>query len=87
MLMLAVLSIVALEFRFDWMERALGAYLSATNQKRPETGVIWDDARHTQQARDLLDEIAIDRGNAQRNARNSEIKSFGYRRSTSALCI
>jgi hypothetical protein len=71
-LLLAVLSIVALEFRFDWMERALGAYLSRTNRKRPETGVIWDDARHTQQARDLLDEIAIDRGTAQRNARSSE---------------
>jgi hypothetical protein len=70
--LLAVLLTVALEFRFDWMERALGAYLSRTNQKRPETGVIWDDARHAQQARDLLDEIATDRGTAQRNARSSE---------------
>jgi hypothetical protein len=72
MFLLAVLLIVSLEFRFDWMERALGAYLSRTNQKRPETGVIWDDARRTQQARDLLDEIAIDRGTTQRNARSSE---------------
>jgi hypothetical protein len=72
MCILAVLLIAALEFRFDWMERALGAYLARTNQKRPETGVIWEDARHTQQARDLLDEIAMDRGTAQRNARSSE---------------
>ena len=38
--LLVILLLVLLEFRFDWMEKALGSYLSTTNRKRPETGLI-----------------------------------------------
>jgi len=45
---LIVLLLAVFEFRFDWMEKAMGSYLSTTNQKRPETGEIWDTDHDTQ---------------------------------------
>jgi hypothetical protein len=71
MFALAILLLLVLEFRFDWMEKALGSYLATTNQKRPETGLIWETAHNTQQALDSLDEITIDRETVQRNARGA----------------
>lgn len=70
--LLAILLLVLLEFRFDWMEKALGSYLSTTNRKRPETGLIWETAHNTQKARDSLDRITVDRQTVQRNTRGAE---------------
>ncbi|HSW39742.1 MAG TPA: hypothetical protein VLL97_09650 [Acidobacteriota bacterium] len=68
---LIVLLLAVFEFRFDWMEKALGAYLSTTNRLRPETGVIWETAHHTEQARRYLDEMMLDREEVQRDARDA----------------
>ncbi len=68
---LIVLLLAVFEFRFDWMEKALGSYLSTTNRQRPETGDIWEKAHERQQALDSLDEITVDREILQRNARSA----------------
>jgi hypothetical protein len=68
---LIVLLLAVIELRFDWMEKALGSYLSTTNLQRPETGKIWDTAHDTQQALNSLDEITVDRETVQRNARGA----------------
>jgi len=68
---LIVLLLTVFEFRFDWMEKALGSYLSTTNRQRPETGDIWDKAHERQQALESLDEITDDREVLQRNARSA----------------
>jgi hypothetical protein len=68
---LIVLFLAVFEFRFDWMEKALGSYLSTTNRQRPETGEIWETAHETQQALDTLNEITVDREAIQRNARKA----------------
>ncbi len=68
---LIVLLLSVFEFRFGWMERALGSYLSTTNRQRPETGIIWEQDHHTQQALESLDEITIDRENVQNRARSA----------------
>jgi hypothetical protein len=68
---LIVLLLAVFEFRFDWIETALGSYLSTTNRQRPETGDIWETAHDTQQARNSLDEITVDRETLQRNARGA----------------
>jgi hypothetical protein len=68
---LIILMLAVFEFRFDWMEKALGSYLVTTNRQRPEVGVIWDTAHHTQQAQESLDEITVDRETLQSNARSA----------------
>jgi len=77
---LVVLLLAVFEFRFDWMEQALGSYLSTTNRQRPETGEIWETDHETQEAQNYLDEITDDREALQRNARGagdlSDIMSF-----------
>lgn len=69
---LIVLLLAVFEFRFDWMEKALGSYLSTTNRQRPETGDIWETAHDTKQAQDSLDEFTVDREALQRNARGAD---------------
>jgi len=66
---LVILLLGVFEFRFDWMEKALGGYLSTTNRLRPETGEIWETDHDTQQARDLVDERTVDSETIQSNAR------------------
>lgn len=68
---LIILLLAVFEFRFDWIERALGSYLSTTNRQRPETGVIWETAHHTEQAQDSLEEIIVDRETVQSSARSA----------------
>ena len=70
-LILIVLMLAVFEFRFDWMEKALGSYLSTTNLQRPETGNIWDTAHDTQTALESLDEITDDREAVQGKARSA----------------
>lgn len=68
---LIVLLLLVLELRFDWMEKALGSYLSTTNRQRPETGLIWEAAHHTQQAQETVDDITVDRETVQSSARSA----------------
>jgi len=68
---LIVLFLAVFEFRFDWMEKALGSYLSTTNRQRPETGEIWETDHETQQALNLLNEKTIDSEVLQRSARGA----------------
>jgi hypothetical protein len=68
---LIVLLLIVLELRFDWMEKALGSYLSTTNRQRPETGLIWETAHHTQQAQETVDEITVDKETVQSSARSA----------------
>lgn len=59
------------EFRFDWIERAVGAYLVTTNTKRPESGVIWEIGHRTITAQQTLDHLITDRLSYQREARGA----------------
>jgi hypothetical protein len=70
-IILIVLLLSVLELRFDWMEKALGSYLSTTNRRRPETGLIWEAAHQTQQAQETVDDITVDRETVQSSARSA----------------
>jgi hypothetical protein len=59
------------ELRFDWMERALGAYLVTTNLERPQSGAIWEKGLRTITAREALEKIVNDRRAVEREARNA----------------
>jgi hypothetical protein len=71
LLMLLISSIFILELRFDWIERALGAYLVSTNAVRPESGAIWEKGKQTLTARKTLEQIVTDRQAIQREARGA----------------
>jgi hypothetical protein len=71
LLMLLASSIFMLELRFDWVERALGAYLVSTNAARPESGAIWEKGKQTLTARKTLEQIVTDRQAIQREARGA----------------
>jgi hypothetical protein len=58
LLMLLISSIFILELRFDWIERALGAYLVSTNAARPESGAIWEKGKQTLTARKTLEQTS-----------------------------
>jgi len=68
----AVACIMVLEMRFDWVERALGAYLMTTNATRPRSGAIWEKGRRTLTAQKTLAKIVTDRQASQREARRAE---------------
>lgn len=71
LLVLLVSAIFILELRFDWIERALGAYLVTTNIARPESGAIWEKGKQTLTARKTLEKIVTDRQASQRIARGA----------------
>jgi hypothetical protein len=71
LLALLVSSVIILEMRFDWVERALGAYLATTNSARPESGAIWEKGRRTLTAQKTLEKIVTDRQISEREARNA----------------
>jgi hypothetical protein len=60
------------EFRLDWVEKALGAYLVSTNPARPESGTIWDQGRQAHLARQTLETVMNQRRNSQREARQAD---------------
>ena len=68
---LLISAVFMLEFRFDWVERALGAYLVTTNSARPESGAIWEKGKQTVTARKTLEKIVTDRQASQREARDA----------------
>lgn len=72
-LWLLVLTIALVsELRFDWVERALGAYLVTTNAARPESGTIWEKGHRSLSARETLEELAADRMASRREAQGAE---------------
>ena len=71
LLVLIISAIFILELRFDWIERALGAYLVTTNAARPESGAIWEKGKQTLTARKTLEQIVTDRQASQRIARGA----------------
>jgi hypothetical protein len=71
LLIFFISAIFILELRFDWVERALGAYLVTTNSARPESGAVWEKGRQTLTAQKTLEQIVTDRQTSQREARNA----------------
>lgn len=71
LMVLLISGIFILELRFDWIERALGAYLVTTNAARPESGAIWEKGRRSTTARKTLEKIVSDRQISQREARQA----------------
>jgi hypothetical protein len=68
---LLLLGILIAEFRFDWIERALGAYLVKTNVERPESGTIWEIGHRNITAQKTLEQIITDRQAIQREVREA----------------
>lgn len=50
-------AVVFSEFRFDWFEKLIGSYLVSTNGHRPETGLIWETGKQTNNAHEYLNTI------------------------------
>jgi hypothetical protein len=72
LLLLVISSICVTEFRFDWAERILGAYLITTNAFRPESGAIWEKGHSAMAARQTLEQIVTDRLSTQREALSAQ---------------
>lgn len=70
-LLLVVAGMVATEFRFGWIEGAIGSYLITTNRLRPESGTIWEQGHQSDQARRTLAQYTNQRRDAQREARRA----------------
>lgn len=65
---LLVVLLAVSELRFDWIEQAVGAYLTTTNDQRPQIGAIWEKGRQASTARQALQQIVTDRQANQREA-------------------
>ncbi len=72
MFLLLVTAAIILEMRFDWLERAVAAYLVTTNDVRPESGAVWERGHRTQTARRDLEQIIANRQTSQREARSAD---------------
>ena len=66
-----LMTLLMTELRFDWIEKALGAYLVTTNSERPESGTAWDQGRQTDQARQTLSQYTHERSGVQSDARRA----------------
>jgi hypothetical protein len=70
--LVCVLAVVGItEFRFDWIEKAVGAYLVSTNAYRPRSGAIWDKGREADSARQALAQYTDQRQDLQREVRQA----------------
>lgn len=67
----AILALLVTEFRFDWIESAVGAYLVSTNIQRPESGVVWDQGHKSDLARRTLSQYMHERSGAKRQVRRA----------------
>lgn len=67
----AILALAVTEFRFDWIESAVGSYLVTTNRHRPESGTVWDQGHQTDMARQTLSQYVDQRTGVQREARRA----------------
>jgi hypothetical protein len=66
-----ITTVLVTEFRFSWLENAVGAYLVTTNNARPESGAIWDQGRQSELARQTLNEYMNQRQDVQREVREA----------------
>jgi len=60
------------ELRFDWVEQTVGSFLASTNDRRPESGTIWETGNKTRTARKSLEKIVSDRQASQQEIREAE---------------
>lgn len=71
-LLLGLITILVItEFRFNWLEDVVGAYLVTTNSARPESGTIWDQGRQSELARQTLNAYMNQRQDVQREVRGA----------------
>lgn len=71
-LLFVVVALVGTELRFNWLEKAIGAYLVTTNANRPESGAIWEMGHQAQSARKNLAEMVSGSRTSQKEARGAE---------------
>ncbi|MGD9365721.1 MAG: hypothetical protein PVH87_08510 [Desulfobacteraceae bacterium] len=71
MVLTAILALAVTEFRFDWIESAVGAYLVSTNAQRPQSGTVWDQGHQTDKARQTLTQYMNQRTGTQREVRRA----------------
>jgi hypothetical protein len=71
LLLVSISVLVVTEWRFDWLEEVVGAYLVTTNSSRPESGTIWDQGRQSELARQTLNQYMSQRQDVQREARGA----------------
>ena len=71
LLLLALVAFIATEFRFNWLESTVGAFLVSTNSARPESGTIWDQGRQSEMARQTLSTYTHERQDLQREMRGA----------------
>jgi hypothetical protein len=71
MVLTAIVALAVTEFRFDWIESAVGAYLVSTNAQRPQSGTVWDQGHQTDKARQTLTQYMNQRTNTQREVRRA----------------
>jgi hypothetical protein len=64
-------ALVAAEAQLAWVERAVGAFLAATNAERPESGTIWEKGRKARSAQSTVEKLASEKESNQRAARNA----------------
>ncbi len=60
------------ELRFDWSEQMIGRFLVTTNDRRPESGAIWEKGHRTATALQTLNQIITDKQTIQREAREAQ---------------
>lgn len=60
------------EFRFDWCEKLLGAYLLSSNDSRPETGAVWEAGHDTRKAYQSLTDIISRQENVRQSVRDAD---------------
>lgn len=65
--LLVTATFVVSEFRFDWFEKLVGTYLASTNDGRPQTGLVWETGKQTQEARHYLNTIINQKEKTQKN--------------------
>lgn len=71
MLMGVVFIFLATEFYFGWCEQMVGAYLVGTNNRRPQSGPIWEQGHQVDSARQTLSQYANALQGAQQVARRA----------------
>jgi hypothetical protein len=66
-----ILGLLVTEFRFDWIEKAVGTYLVSNNHLRPESGAVWDQDHEVDMARKSLTQYMDRRSDVQREVRRA----------------
>jgi hypothetical protein len=66
-----IFSLLITEFRFDWIEGVVGAYLVSSNHQRPESGGVWDQGHQSDLARKRLSQYMHERSNVRKEMRRA----------------